>query len=110
MLAGLGCMAFFGFLLGMADCGPECQARGERAPVYAFIGLGLALVVMGGMLRGDTMRAVGGGMLAGGAISLSGLLFVIVMEAGRGAIVWVTLAISLGFLAVGAWLSFSRPR
>lgn len=110
MIAGLACMAFFGLLLGIADCGPDCQARGERAPVYAFIGLGLGLVVLGAMLKGDTMHAVGAGMLAGGAVSLSGVLIVLLMEGGRGTMVWVTLAVSLGFCLVGAWLAFWRPR
>ena len=110
IVAGLACMGFFGLLHGMADCGPDCQARGERAPVYALIGLGLGLVVLGAMLGRGTLRATGAGMLAGGAISLSGLLIVIVMEGGRGAMVWVTLAVSVGFALVGAWLSFWRPR
>lgn len=110
IIAGLACMAFFRLLLGIADCATACQARGERAPVYAFIGLGLGLVVFGAMLKGDTMRAVGGGMLAGGAIALSGLLIVLVMEGGRGTMVWVTLAVSVGTAFVGAWLAFWRPR
>lgn len=110
LVAGFLCMGFFGLLLGIADCGPDCQARGERAPVYAFIGLGLMLVVTGATLRGPAMHAVGNGMLAGGAIALSGILIVLVMEGGRGAMVWVTLAVALGSALVGAWLRFWRPR
>lgn len=110
IVAGLACVGFFGLLLGIADCGPGCQARGERAPVYAFIGLGLGLVVLGATLRGGAMQAMGAGMLAGGAIALSGLLIVIVMEGGRGAMVWVSLAVAVGFALVGAWLAFWRLR
>ena len=110
VVVGLAVAAFFGLLLGIADCGPACQARGERAPVYAFIGVGLGLAAMGVTLRTGTMRATGVGMLCGGLVAMNGALYVIWAEAGRGAIVWVTLAAGVGFVLVGAWLRFWRPR
>lgn len=109
VVAGVTIAGFFGLLLGIADCSAACQARGERAPVYAFIGAGIGLVAMGLTLRTGTMRATGVGMLCGGLVAMNGALYVIWAEAGRGAMVWVTLVAGGGFVLVGAWLRFRRP-
>jgi len=111
ILAGVACAGFFGLLLGIADCGPDCERDGERAPVFAFIGLGVFLLVMGAlMLAGvDTLRAVAWGMLIGGLLAFGATLWITIGGA-RGTYVWVTLAISAGDAAIGAWLAFWRPR
>lgn len=109
VVAGLAFLAFFGLLLGVADCTLRCQERGERAPVFAFLGAGTLLVVWGLRGRAGALHAIGEGMLAGGAVALAGAAWVLAQGAG-GAPAYVTLAIALGALAVGAWLRFLRFR
>ena len=110
VLAGLAFIAFFTLLLLIADCSSGCVERGERAPIFAFWGLGALLIVLG-LRQGaaGTMRAAGEAMLVGGLVCLAGLAWTM-SEGARGTFVWVTLAIGAGVAAIGAWLRFWRPR
>lgn len=110
VLVGLAIAGFFALLLGIADCTAACQARGERAPVYASIGLGVGLAATGVTLRAGTSRAIGVGMLCGGLVAMNGALYVLWAEAGRGAMVSITLVLGTGFVLAGAWQGFRRPR
>lgn len=102
-IAGLAIVAFFTLLLGIADCGPDCVARGERAPVFALIGLGAFLLTLGIALRGGARRAVGLALLVGGAVALAGTLWT-VADGARGWMAWATLAAGAGCAAIGAYL------
>src|SRR5688572_5375562 len=104
IVVGLAFVGFFGLLVGMSDCGPDCQAAGERAPVVVFVGFGAFLATLGFALgRGDTLRATALAMLVGGGVALL-LAFWTVAGGGRGVMTWLAIAISAGTAAVGAFL------
>lgn len=105
---GLAIAAFFGMLLLIGDCGPDCLARGERAPVFVLLGLGVFLAALGATLGKGALRATGLAMLAGGVLATAGTLWT-VADGARGAMAWVSLAVGAGCAAVGAWLAFWRP-
>lgn len=109
VLAGLAVMAFFGLLLAIADCGPACVRRGERAPAMLLIGGGALLVALGLSLRLGARRAAGVGLASGGAIALLGLAWTIA-DGARGAATWVSLAVAIGACVVGAWLVATTRR
>ena len=102
--AGLALIGFFGLLLGMADCGRDCQVAGDRAPIVVLIGFGAFLASWGLALgRPDASRALALAMLVGGVVALAGALWTVAGGA-RGLMTWLAIAIPAGVAMVGALL------
>ena len=103
VLAGLATALFFLALYGIADCGPDCSARGEHAPVVALIAAGIGLVATGCLLhRGWRVALIWGGGTAG-TLTCAGSAWAAAM--GEGGWIWASagagLAIALACILVG---------
>lgn len=91
IIVGLALAGFFGLLLGIADCGPDCVARGERVVPVVLVALGIGLAAAGALLWTlDAWRAGGWGLSLAGAASGVGCA-VLLSQGSRGMTQWVLL-------------------
>jgi len=100
VVAGLALAGFFGLLLGIADCGPGCVARGERLVPVALIALGIGLATTGALLPWlDAWRAAGWGTSVFGVATALGAIWL--RTQGSGGFTNWTIGLALCSILLG---------
>lgn len=101
VVVGVSLAAFYVLLFAIADCGGDCQARGERAAVYALVGAGVGLAVFGVLMGKGAARAAFSALAAGG-LACSGWS-VIALIGGEGGWVWASAGAGAAAFVAGVW-------
>jgi len=99
VVVGVSLAAFYALLFTIADCGADCQARGERAAVYALVGVGIGLAVFGATLGKGAARAAFLALVAGG-LACSGWSLM-ALATGENGWVWAAAGVGLAAVATG---------